>query len=62
MAKTWDEMHSWFSRPDVSKYYFGNENAGMDAALGLIEHNQNEEKENLISFIQRSFRKKQKQV
>jgi uncharacterized protein with ParB-like and HNH nuclease domain len=51
MAKTWDEMHSWFCRPDVSKYYFGNENAGMDAALGLIEHNQNEEKENLISLF-----------
>lgn len=51
MAKTWDEMHSWFSRADVSKYYFGNENAGMDAALGLIEHNQNEEKENLISLF-----------
>lgn len=51
MAKTWDEMHSWFSRPDVSKYYFGNENAGMDAALGLIEHNQIEEKENVISLF-----------
>lgn len=51
MAKTWDEMHSWFSRPDVSKYYFGNENAGMDAALALIVHNQNEEQENLISLF-----------
>ncbi len=57
MAKTWDEMHSWFSRPDVSKYYFGNENAGMDAALGLIEHNQNEEKENLISLFRNLLEK-----
>lgn len=57
MAKTWDEMHSWFSRPDVSKYYFRNENAGMDAALGLIEHKQNEEQENFISSFRESLEK-----
>lgn len=57
MAKTWDEMHSWFSRPDVSKYYFGNENSGMDAALGLIEHNQNEEQENLILLFKENLEK-----
>lgn len=57
MARTWDEMHSWFSRPDVSKYYFGNENAGMEAALGLIEHKQNEEQGNFISSFRESLEK-----
>jgi hypothetical protein len=38
MAKTWDEMHNWFSRPEVSKYYFRDETVGMEDALKLIKH------------------------
>lgn len=51
MAKTWDEMHNWFSRPDVGRYYFGDENAGMDSALSLIRHKQTDASHSVIQLF-----------
>lgn len=51
MAKTWDEMHNWFSRPDIGKYYFGNENAGMDVALSLIQHPEKNAQQSVIQIF-----------
>jgi hypothetical protein len=55
MAKTWDEMHNWFSRPDVGKYFFGNENAGMDVALSLIQHPKINSEHSVIELFRNSL-------
>lgn len=55
MAKTWDEMHNWFSRPDVGKYFFGNETAGMDVALSLIQHPQINSEHSVIELFRNSL-------
>lgn len=55
MAKTWDDMHNWFSQPEVSKFYFGNENAGMDAALELVSHKAIDENSNILHEFRRSL-------
>ncbi len=55
MAKTWDEMHNWFSHPDVGKYFFGNETAGMDVALSLIEHPKNNSEHSIIELFRNSL-------
>lgn len=57
MARTWDDMHNWFSQPEVSKYYFGNENAGMDAALDLISHKPIDEESNILQLFRSSLEK-----
>lgn len=52
MAKNWDEMQNWFSRKEVGMYFFGNDNAGMDAALSLIRHMET----NKVSEVLKMFR------
>jgi hypothetical protein len=37
MGRTWDEMNSWFSRPEISSFFFGTEINGMEEMLKLIE-------------------------
>ena len=60
MAKIWDEMHNWFSQPDVSKYFFGSENAGMDAALTLVQHNEKDTSHSVIQLFRESLEKSNK--
>ncbi len=57
MARTWDDMHNWFSRPEVSKYYFGNENAGLDAALELLPHKPIDAESNILHSFRNSLEK-----
>jgi len=55
MAKTWDEMHYWFSRPEVSKYFFNNKDAGMDKALVLVEHKPKDEEHDIVQIFKNSL-------
>ncbi|MEI7676413.1 MAG: DUF262 domain-containing protein [Bacteroidales bacterium] len=53
MGRTWDEMNSWFSQPEVALFFFGSEQDGMENMLRLIEF----EKHKVSSVIIDTFRK-----
>lgn len=36
MGRLWDEMNAWFSKPDVSLFFFGTENNGMEKMLQIV--------------------------
>ena len=55
MARTWDEMHNWFSREDVGEYFFHNKNGGMDKALELIKHPEKSAFESVLKLFRDSL-------
>lgn len=41
MGRTWDEITSWFSKPDVSLLFFGSETNGIEKFLELVSLKEN---------------------
>lgn len=49
MARTWDDINNWFSRPDVSLYFFKKSDLGMERFLKLISMKTNLIKSDILS-------------
>ena len=43
MGRMWDEMNTWFSKPEIALFLFGEEQNGMEKMLTLIDFNKKEQ-------------------
>lgn len=55
MGRTWDEMNSWFSQPEVCTFYFGNKTDGLEKMLELIEFDTVKSDSDIIAIFRKSF-------
>lgn len=55
MGRIWDEMNSWFSKPEVSLFFFGTNQNGMEKMLELISFNAESEQSVVIEKFKSSF-------
>lgn len=58
MGRTWDEMNSWFSIPEVAQFYFSSEKEGMENFLRLITFDEKKKVEIIQKFKDQLFEDK----
>lgn len=58
MGRTWDEMNSWFSKPEISLYFFGTKDNGMEKMLDLISFDKTDDDSEIIEKFKQSFESK----
>jgi hypothetical protein len=55
MGRVWDEMNTWFSKQDVSLFFFGTTQNGMEKMLELISFKVDNQQSSVIETFKSSF-------
>lgn len=62
MGRLWDEMNSWFFKPEVALFFFGHKDNGMESLLKLVNLNNTQSYHQVSTSFKETFRVKGERV